>query len=153
MQATERYEPRNGERRVRRTPFRVPERRSGFDRRERGQSRLRSTYDRALLEYRAKPHRFLLVLATITVFNFLDFVLTIRALRAGSTELNPVMERLFSISPTVAALAKLGAGGLAVVILLALRRYKRTLEASLVLLLAFSLLMFYHALVALRLGY
>jgi len=137
---------------MRRT-VRFPERRSGFDRRERDHSRLQNAYNRALREYGAKPHRFLLVLATITVFNFLDFVLTIRALHAGSTELNPVMARLFSISPTVAALAKLGAGGLAVVVLLALRRYKRTLEASLLLLLAFSALMFYHVLVALSFGY
>lgn len=138
---------------MRRSLFRFPERRSGFDRREGDHSRLRNAYDRALREYGARPHRFLLVLATITVFNFLDFVLTIRALRAGSKELNPVMARLFSISPTVAALAKLGAGGLAVVILLALRRYKRTLEASVVVLLAFTALMFYHVLVARSFGY
>jgi hypothetical protein len=143
---------RRVDRRVRRSLIRFPERRSGFERRGRDRSRIGRAYDRALLDYRSRPYRFLLVLATITVFNFLDFMLTIRALQAGSSELNPVMARLFSISPTVAAVVKLGAGGLAVTILLALRRYKRTLEASLLLLIAFSVLMVYHGLVWFSLG-
>jgi hypothetical protein len=56
----------------------------------------------------------------------------------------------FEIGPTFAAVAKLGTVGVAVVILLMLRRYRRTLEASLVLLVIYTALMFYHAALAVR---
>ncbi len=103
-------------------------------------------------KYRENKSTFLLVLATIIVFNYVDYLLTIRVLRAGGQELNPIMARLFEISPVVAATAKLGTVGAAVLVLLMLRRYRRTLEASLVLLLAFTALMFYHAALAIRIA-
>ena len=93
-------------------------------------------------------HTFLLVVATIVVFNFIDYMLTVRVLRAGGVELNPIMAHLFEISPTLAAVAKLGSVGLVAIVLLMLRRYRRTLEASLLLLLGFTVLMFYHSAVA-----
>ncbi len=101
--------------------------------------------------YRDNQTSFLLVLATIIVFNYVDYLLTVRVLRAGGAELNPLMARLFEISPVVAAAAKMGTVGAAVLVLMLLRRYRRTLEASLVLLLAFTALMFYHAAVAIQL--
>ena len=60
------------------------------------------------------------------------------------------MARLFEISPVVAAATKLGIVGAVVVVLLMLSRYRRTLEASLVLLVTFTALMFYHAILAVR---
>lgn len=93
---------------------------------------------------------FPLVLATIIVFNYIDYMLTIRVLHSGGVELNPLMARLFEMGPTVAAAVKLGSVGVAVLLLLLLRRYRRTLEASLVLLLSFSALTFYHAGLAIR---
>jgi hypothetical protein len=84
------------------------------------------------------------------VFNYVDYLLTVRVLRAGGTELNPIMARLFEISPVAAATAKMGAVGGAVLMLMLLRRYRRTLEASLILLLGFTALMFYHAALAIR---
>ncbi len=139
------------DRRIQRTPFYFPERRSGFDRRAPRNGGWRGSYDAALRKYRDNKSTFLLVLATIVVFNYVDYLLTIRVLRAGGSELNPIMARLFEISPFAAATAKLGTVGVAVLILLALGRYRRTLEASLVLLLAFTALMFYHAAIAVRL--
>jgi hypothetical protein len=62
------------------------------------------------------------------------------------------MARLFSVGPATAALVKLGVGGTAVLALLALRRYRRTLEVAIVVLTALSALMFYHVLVAIRLA-
>lgn len=94
----------------------------------------------------------MLVLATIVVFNYMDYHLTLRVLDAGGSELNPVMVRLFGIGPEAAAAAKLGSVGAVSLVLLALRRYRRTLEASLLFLLAYSGLMFYHVVLALRIA-
>ncbi len=141
---------RLGDRRVDRTPFHFPERRTGFDRRIPNGSRWRNYYDATLRSYRSNETRFLLVLATIVVFNYVDYLLTVRVLRAGGAELNPVMAWAFQISPTFAAVAKLGTVGVAVLVLLMLRRYRRTLEASLVLLAVYTALMFYHAALAVR---
>jgi hypothetical protein len=134
---------RGTDRRIRRTPFYFPERRAGFERRDR--DGWRGAYQDGLRTYRDKPMTFLLVLATIVVFNYIDYQLTVRVLAAGGVELNPVMVRLFALSPIAAATAKLGAVGVSVLILLSLRRYRRTLEESLLLLVGYSALMFYHA--------
>ena len=141
---------RDNDRRTHTRRFYFPERRSGFDRRVPDSGRWRSAYDFSLRDYRNRQSTHLLVLATIVVFNFIDFFLTLRVLQAGGMELNPVMARLFESSPTLAAAAKLGVGGAAALFLLGLRRYRRSLEASLVLLLGFTVLMFYHAYLALN---
>ena len=141
---------RRGDRRIHRTPLHFPERRSGFDRRLPQAGRWRRYYDETLRSYRANETRFLLVLATIVVFNYVDYLLTVRVLRAGGAELNPLMAWAFEIGPTFAAVAKLGTVGVAVVVLLMLRRYRRTLEASLILLAVYTALMFYHAALAMH---
>jgi hypothetical protein len=141
----------NGADRRRRHRPRFPDRRSGFDRRTAGLSGWRRGYDAALRAYAQNRFAFWLVLATIVVFNYVDYLLTFRVLRAGGVELNPIMVRLFELSPTVAAAVKLGTVGAAVLFLLVLRRYRRTLEVSLVMLAVYTALMFYHALLALRL--
>jgi len=143
---------RDSDRRLRRSPFHFPERRSGFDRRLSHAASWRRAYDCTLRNYRDNKTTFLLVLATIVVFNYVDYLLTVRVLQAGGAELNPIMARLFEISPVVAATAKIGAVGAAVLVLLALRRYRRTLETSLVLLITFTALMFYHARVAVQIA-
>jgi Domain of unknown function (DUF5658) len=141
---------RKHERRLDRTPFRFPERRSGFERRE--IDGWRGRYQAELRRYADRPSTLLLVLATIVVFNFMDLYLTARVLDAGGSELNPIMEHLFSLGPMAAAMAKLGVVGFAVLILLALRRYRRTLEVSLLLLVSYSFLMLYHVVLALRIA-
>jgi hypothetical protein len=137
---------RGHDRRTQRTPLYYPERRSGFDRRTpRG---WRGRYLTDLRGYAARPRTVVLVLATIVVFNFLDFFLTMRVLQLGGVELNPIMDHLFDIGPRSAAIAKLGSAGIVALVLLAMRRYRRTLEVSLALLVAYSALMFYHVVVA-----
>ena len=140
---------RSGERRAQRTPFYFPERRSGFDRRT--PHGIRGRYHANLLSYRDNQLAFMLVLASLVVFNYMDYHLTLRVLAAGGSELNPVMSHLFGIGPEAAAAAKLGSVGAVALALLALRRYRRTLEASLLALMGYSGLMFYHVVLALRL--
>jgi hypothetical protein len=143
---------RGTDRRVKRSRFHFPERRTGFDRRLVERPGWKGMWDASIHKYRDNRTTFLLVLATIVVFNYVDYLLTVRVLQAGGAELNPIMARLFEISPVVAALAKLGTVGAAVMVLMLLRRYRRTLEASLILLLAFTALMFYHAALAMQLA-
>ncbi len=140
---------RDGDRRLRREPFRFPERRSGFDRRS--PSGWRGRYIEDLRSLAQRPRTLVLVLATIVVFNFMDLLLTLRVLDAGGVELNPLMANLFSMDQLTAAFVKLGVVGAAVLLLYSLRRYRRTLELSLLLLIAFSGLMFYHIYLALQL--
>lgn len=141
---------RGPDRRVKRTPLYYPDRRRGFDRRER--TGWRGFYQASLRTYRDRPMTFLLVLATIVVFNYIDFQLTVQVLESGGMELNPVMAKLFAHDPVIAAAAKLGAVGAATLVLLSLRAYRRTLEVSLVLLFGYTALMFYHAGLAVRLA-
>jgi hypothetical protein len=89
-------------------------------------------------------------MATILIFNFIDYAMTVRALGAGALELNPVMQRLFAMGWETAALVKLLTAGVVVLVLTGLRRYRRTLELSLVVLLGYSVLTFYHAYLALQ---
>ncbi len=90
----------------------------------------------------------MLVLATIVVFNFIDLHLTIRVLRNGGVEINPIMARLIAWGPLPAATIKLGVIGIVVLVLLSLRRFRRTLETSLLLLMTYSGLVLYHVLLA-----
>lgn len=152
MHSEHRWRRRGVDRRVRRSRFHFPERRSGFDRRLVERPGWPGMWDASMRKYRDNQQTFLLVLATIIVFNYVDYLLTYRVLRAGGAELNPVMARLFEISPVVAAVAKMGTVGAAVLVLMLLRRYRRTLEASLILLVAFTALMFYHAAIAIQLA-
>jgi hypothetical protein len=91
------------------------------------------------------------VLATIVVFNFLDLILTVRAINDGAQEANPVMRVLFWTEPVIAAVVKIGIVAAVVLMLQRLRRYRQALTVSLVLLVGFTALMFYHAGFALRL--
>jgi hypothetical protein len=143
---TKNRERRSG--RDRRRRFRFREQRSGFDRRDLGDKGLRGAYTRALHAYGRDAVRFWTVLATIVVFNFLDLVLTVRALNAGAIEVNPVMRTLFWTHPVTAAVTKLGIVAVVVLMLQRMRRFRRALEVSLVLLMGFTALMFYHALFA-----
>jgi len=139
---------RRRDRRVRHTPWRFPERRSGFDRRRPGGWRGRYYAD--LRKYADSRLAFPLVLATIVVFNLIDYVMTVRVLGVGGLELNPIMQHLFETSMEAAALVKLLAAGAVTLVLLALRRYRRTLEVSLLVMLGYSALTLYHVYLALR---
>lgn len=136
------------DRRRRRVSLRYPERRSGFDQRECDGGWLRCAWERAIHEYHHNRFTFLVVLATIVVFNYLDLLLTLRALDQGAFEANPVMAWLFEMNPINAAVFKLGVVGGAAVVLLALSRFRRALEASILLLVGFTTVVGYHAILA-----
>ena len=140
---------RSRERRATRAPLRLPERRTGFDRRD--PPGWRGRYQAELRQFGSSTLAFPLVVATIVVFNFIDYIMTIRVLGAGGLELNPIMQRLFEMGMGTAALVKLLTAGVVALVLLALRRYRRTLEVSLLVLLGYSALTFYHAYLAMRL--
>ncbi len=136
---------RSGVDRRRRYSLRLRERRSGFDRRNRETEGLRAAYERALLRIARDSVTFSTVLATIVVFNFLDLVLTLRALDMGAEEANPIMRTLFWNHPVAAALVKLGVVAVVVLGLQRLRRYRDAIAFSLILLIGFTALMLYHA--------
>ena len=98
-----------------------------------------------LRTYQANAFQLWLVLATIVVFNFLDLMLTIRALDRGAQEANPVMRSLISFHPVTAAVVKLGVVAVVVLIIQRMRRYRRALELSLALLAGFTTLIVYQA--------
>lgn len=131
------------DRRVRYRPH-LPERRSGFDRRDAAAKGLAAAYRRAVLRFGRDSLAFWTVLATIVVFNFLDLMLTLRAIDRGAEEANPVMRWLFWSQPMTAALVKLGVVGAVVLMLQRLRRYRSALSVALFLLVGFTALMFYH---------
>jgi len=145
------FQARRQERRRRRDPLYFPERRTGFDRRT--PAGWRGRYLSDLREMAGSRITLPLVLATIVVLNLMDYLLTLRILALGGIEANPIMARLFDMGLETAALAKLGIVGIAVIVLLALRRYRRTLELSLILLLAYSVLMLYHIMLLIRLWF
>ncbi len=125
--------------------MRYPERRYGFDRRDRNRRGPGAAYRRALDRFRNDSVAFWTVLATIVVFNFIDLMLTLRALDRGAVEANPVMRALFWTHPLTATLVKLGVVGFVVLMLQRMRRFRSALEVTLALLVGFTALMFYHA--------
>ncbi len=141
----------NPSRRTQRRLVHFPERRTGFDRRSCEHSSLRCAYDRALRSYRTDTARFFVVLATIVILNFVDLLLTVRALGMGAAEINPIMSGLLSSSMVGAALVKVGIVGVVAIMLLSMRRFRRVIELSLLLLGIFTALTTYHAVVAIRL--
>lgn len=143
--SVDRVERRSGRDRRRRYSLRFPDRRKGFDRRDASATGLRGLYRRSLLRIRRDSLTFWVMLATIVVFNFLDLMLTLRALDRGAEEANPVMRALFWTNPLAAALVKLGVVAAVVLLLQRLRDYRDALSLVFLLLVGFTALMFYHA--------
>ncbi len=131
------------DRRVKRLSFRFPDRRRGFARRDSRGSGVLTSYDRVLTAYRSKPHAIAIVLLAVALLNIADLALTLRALELGATELNPIMAALLDLDPLIAAIFK-GTIVLGVVtIMWIMRRYRQVLEASLLLVAGFTVLMLY----------
>jgi hypothetical protein len=130
---------RYADRRVSRLAVRWPDRRTGFDRRG-GPSR----WGRVVLAYARRPAVIAAVLGTVVLLNAADLWLTVRALDRGAVEVNPVMRVLLETRPVTAAVFKLAVGVGVAAVLWRLRRYRRILEVSLVLLAGFLMLTGYH---------
>jgi len=133
------------DRRAKRLSIRFPDRRLGFVRRQIGQGRVRTAYDRMIGSYRHKPRSLALVLVAIAILNIADLALTWRALEAGAAELNPIMAALIDWDPLLATVFKATIVVAVVAVMWAMRRYRQVLEASLLLLGAFIVLTLYSA--------
>ena len=142
---------RRADRRSRLPGFRYPERRLGFDRRTPPRGTWRGRYRAALLWYRRTPAALVAVLALILALNLADLVLTLRALDRGAVEVNPVMAQLFDAGTAPAAVFKMTVGVLIAAVIWALRRYRRILETSLIVVALLGALVGYHLAVAGRL--
>lgn len=129
-----------GDRRVRRVSLRYPERRTGFDRRMAGVSR----YQRFLEAYRRRDGLVAVCLAAIAVLNLADLMLTRLLIDLGASEANPIMAALLAAGTVPAAAAKVAVTVAVVAGVWVLRRYRRMLEFSLVLLGALVLLAVYQ---------
>ncbi|MCP4248799.1 MAG: hypothetical protein GY778_17280, partial [bacterium] len=70
--------------------------------------------------------------------------LTIRALRRGASEANPILSVLFDYSPAVAGSFKLLVGLGVVWVIWRMRRYRRILEVSLLALAGFGAVLAYQ---------
>jgi len=135
---TARTERRGRERRVRVVSLRYPEQRTGFDR------RVTARYQVILDGLRSNPWAIAGLLWFILLLNALDLALTVQALKRGATEANPVMAWLLEQDMLMASTLKLGLGLAVALTVWQLRKYRRMLELSLVLVGFFGLVLGYH---------
>ncbi len=84
------------------------------------------------------------MLGVFLLLNLADLVLTLDALEMGAVEANPLMAGLFDLSPVAATIFKLAIGLLIAGILWRMRRYRRVLEASLLLVAVMTVVLLYH---------
>ncbi len=131
------------DRRVHRASFRLPERRTGFARRLPAGGAGRFTL---LLEaYRDRPGLIALAIGMIVGLSAADLLLTLRALDLGAVELNPAMAWLLEVGPWAAAAFKLSTALAVGAVTWAMRRYRRILEASLLLAGIMTAVLVHHA--------
>jgi hypothetical protein len=128
------------DRRQRAGSFRFPERRTGFDRR----AVASSPWMRALHSYRSRPVLIGWCVAAIALLGITDLLLTWRLIGMGATELNPVMASLFDAGFVGAAVVKVSITLAVVAGIFVLRRYRRVLEFSIVLVIGLFVLIGYE---------
>jgi len=136
-------ERRDGERRAqRRWVWR--ERRTGFDRRRRSDSRVGATLEGALELLRDNPLVLIGLLALTNLLSILDFAFTMWALGQGAIEANPVMAALLSNDPVVAATVKIVIVAAVSLLIFLLRRYRLMLKVALFSTALFAAIVLYH---------
>jgi hypothetical protein len=114
-------ERRTIDRRQRRAGFRVPERRTGFERRYGADS---------LLELRDRPSQLFGLLLALNALSVGDWMLTTRALEHGAVEANLVLASVMSQSWTLALAFKLSMVLLGSVAIWMARRYRLVLGTA-----------------------
>ena len=134
---------RVADRRTSRFALRFPDRRLGFSRRQAGSGQTPSLWSRRLAAYSDRPQALAVVLSAVVALNIADLLLTFRAIALGAVELNPIMAALIDADPLLAALFKTTIVGAVAAVMWSTRRYRRVLEASLVLLAGFTVLTAY----------
>lgn len=92
----------------------------------------------------------ILLLILFNLLNIADFTFTLKALSAGHSEANPVMDRLFTIGSEAAGAFKIAVGLIITAFIWFLRRYRLVLETGIFILLLYMALTMYHIYGALR---
>jgi hypothetical protein len=133
------FRPRQPDRRQRRA-FRLIERRSGFERR----ADQPGAATGALLHLRDNPRLLVELLVLINLLSILDLSVTRRVLALGAVELNPVMAHLLAADATRAAGVKIALVAAGTLGLWLLRRRRPALQATLLLVAVFGLLIVYE---------
>jgi hypothetical protein len=138
-------ERRQRDRRCRRVSLVLHERRSGFDRRAAG-GRASSVLSLTglLIGLRDRPRTLGALLAAANVLNLADYLFTLNVLRSGGGEANPLMAVLFAADPVYAGLFKFTAVLLVTLMIWRCRRFRRALEASLIIVGVFTVVFVYH---------
>lgn len=133
------------DRRARKSTVHFPERRTGFDRRvDAAAGPTRAAYLAWIRSLSESPKRAALLMLSIVVLNVADIGFTFRALDRGLRELNPVMAGLLDAGHGIAAIVKVG---VAVVLAAAgwwLRRFRRVIEAALLVVALMTAVVLYH---------
>jgi hypothetical protein len=133
--AASEFERRSTDRRAPRAVFRVPERRTGFDRRAAA----------GLLSIlRDSPAVLVGILLLINLFSLTDWALTMKALSLGAVEGNPVLATMMTMNPVAAFMFKLLATLLVTLALWTWRRYRLILATAAGAALLYAALMMYH---------
>lgn len=137
-------ERRRTERRRRRVSLVLRERRSGFDRRAAQGSRANSSFTCLLTGLRDSPACLGSLLVAVNVFNLADFWLTLNVLALGGGEANPILRPLFAAGPVYAGSFKFVIVFAVTLIVWSCRRFRRALEAALIMAGAFGAVLVYH---------
>ncbi len=132
---------RAGERRQRRV-FVFRDQRTGFDRRA-ARAEM-GVAQKALVALRDRPAVLVLTLAAVNLINVADFCLTLNVLNMGGGEANPVMRWLLGFDRAWACVFKVAAVLLASGIVWHYRRYRLALQAALLVVTIFFLVLVYH---------
>jgi hypothetical protein len=136
---------RGSDRRRRRLSIVLHERRSGFDRRLSVEvGAVSAGYEGFLRGIRDRPGTIWVMLVGINALNLADYLLTLNVLANGGGEANPLMASLFDAGPVYAGLFKFIAILAVTFVLWHYRRFRPALQATLLVLTAFTVLFIYH---------
>jgi len=127
--------------------LRMKERREGFDRRKKHSAKsgiYHKVFRHGALHLRNSEYMLVALLIVFNLLNVLDYGFTLKALDAGFVEGNPVMEKFFNIGPVAAGAFKFSLALFITSIVWIYRRFRLVLEASIVFLLIYMLLIAYH---------
>lgn len=132
---------RKEERRKNRKTLVIPERRTGFDRR----SASHTVGHKATWHLRSNEFLLVILLILVNLLNLGDLLFTYLALSAGYQEANPFLRYLFlNFSPLVGGYVKLAMGLLVTAAIWCFRKYRRVLEATLLILAIYLLILLFH---------
>jgi hypothetical protein len=124
-----------------------PERRLGFERRrDPAAGRVRTAYLRWIRRITESPEKAALLMVSIVALNVADMAFTFRALDRGLQEVNPVMAGLLDTGHGVAAFVKIGVSIALGAAGWWFRRYRRVIEAALVVAALMGTVVLYHLL-------